>query len=498
VRILFEDDHLLAVDKPSGLNTHRPDRFAVDGLHEWLTGRRPGWESLSILHRLDKETSGAIVFGKTRVANQSLARQFEEHTVAKEYWFLAQHPLSRREHVLRDGDGETRFEPTDESIGGWHVIRAWPVTGRTHQVRRHAAKIGVPVVGDGEYGGQRAPRLMLHARAISLRHPVTTGELRIESPVPAAFGSDDPLKAARDFRAMLFHDEPTDAYRLVNGAADLFPGVVVDRFAGHVVVQWQDERQPGLIDRLRETFEPVAIWEQMAASRSERTPPQLAWPATLPSGDVDVLENGLRFRVRPGDGLTPGLFFDQRENRRLMLGMDLAGKTVLNCFAHTCAFSVAAAKVGGVVTSLDLSRRYLEWGRENFGLNGLDAGRHDFVYGDVFDWLKRFGKRGRRWDMVLLDPPSFSTVKKGRVFRASHDYGELAGLAMTLLAPGGTLFCSTNLRVMPPDEFLGGIERAAHTAGRVIATMDYRTQPPDARVATGERPYLKTAWATIR
>jgi 23S rRNA (cytosine1962-C5)-methyltransferase len=496
VRILFEDDHLLAVNKPSGLNTHRPDRFAVDGLHEWLAGRGPGWDSLSILHRLDKDTSGAILFGKTRAANQSLARQFEDHTVVKEYWLLSEHPLSRCEPVLRDGDGETRFAATDDVMGPWHVLRAWPVTGRTHQVRRHAAKLGVPVVGDVEYGGCPAPRLMLHARSIELRHPVTGDTMRIESPVPVAFGSDDPLRVACEFRDMLIEGEPTDAYRLVNGGADMFPGVVVDRFAGHVLVQWQEHRQPALLDRLCELLKPSAIWEQ-TVSRTVRTPPQLARPGAQPCGEVDVLENGLRFRVRPGDGLTPGLFFDQRENRRLMLGMKLDGKTVLNCFAHTCAFSVAAAKAGGVVTSLDLSRRYLEWGRENFGLNGLDAGVHDFVYGDVFDWLKRFGKRGRRWDMVLLDPPSFSTVKKGRVFRASHDYGELAGLALSLLAPGGTMFWSTNLRSMAPADFVAIMEQAARKAGRVIGKLELRTQPPDVRVAAGEHPYLKTGWATI-
>ena len=87
--ILFEDDHLLVVNKPSGINTHKPDRFAPDGIHEWLPKREARWRTLSILQRLDKDTSGVIVFGKTREANQSLSRQFEQHKVEKIYLLLS-------------------------------------------------------------------------------------------------------------------------------------------------------------------------------------------------------------------------------------------------------------------------------------------------------------------------------------------------------------------------------------------------------------------------
>src|SRR5260221_11202517 len=86
--ILFEDDHLLVVNKPSGINTHKPDRHAPDGIHEWLTKREPRWRNLSILQRLDKDTSGVMVFGKTREANQSLDNQFERQTMQKSYLLL--------------------------------------------------------------------------------------------------------------------------------------------------------------------------------------------------------------------------------------------------------------------------------------------------------------------------------------------------------------------------------------------------------------------------
>ena len=108
---------------------------------------------------------------------------------------------------------------------------------------------------------------------------------------------------------------------------------------------------------------------------------------------------------------------------------------VLNCFAYTCAFSVCAALGGARATSLDLSRKYLDWGRRNFELNGLDPAAHDFIYGDVFDWLKRLAKKGRSFDVILLDPPTFSRSPGRGDFRAETDYGRLVSLALPLLRP---------------------------------------------------------------
>ena len=199
--------------------------------------------------------------------------------------------------------------------------------------------------------------------------------------------------------------------------------------------------------------------------------------------------------------------------------MPLAGKRVLNCFAYTCAFSVAAAKAGAGTTSVDLSRNYLDWGKDNFRANGLEcdeapatpgAGaplatdgtvpgtpQHEFVFGDVFDWLKRFAKHQRQWDLVLLDPPTFSTTKSGRRFQADRDYEALAALAVPLVARGGTLFCSTNQRTINPEEFERSIRAAARGAGRDIKGLEFETLPFDYRLAEGEWAYLKTVWATL-
>jgi 23S rRNA (cytosine1962-C5)-methyltransferase len=212
-----------------------------------------------------------------------------------------------------------------------------------------------------------------------------------------------------------------------------------------------------------------------------------------PESRFEIVENGLKFLISLDAGYSTGLFLDQRENRRRLLTSNLRGKTVLNTFAYTCAFSVAAARAGAIVTSLDLSKRYLDWGRDNFRLNGIDPVAHDFIYGDCFDWLARLAKKGRSYDMVLLDPPTFSTVKKGRAFSAEKDYAKLVALAEPLVKAGGTLFCSTNARLLSPQRFMDAVQRGSPRAQQ----MEFATQPFDFRVASGEKPYLKTVWAEL-
>src|SRR5262249_52047502 len=125
------------------------------------------------------------------------------------------------------------------------------------------------------------------------------------------------------------------------------------------------------------------------------------------------------------EGYSVGLFLDQRENRRrLLTGHVAAGfslpkseirnhkSQILNTFAYTCGFSVCAAKAGAITTNLDLSKKYLEWGKRNFALNQIALAPHEFLYGDVFDWLSRLTRKQRQFDLILLDPPTFSQSRE--------------------------------------------------------------------------------------
>jgi len=117
---------------------------------------------------------------------------------------------------------------------------------------------------------------------------------------------------------------------------------------------------------------------------------------------------------------------------------------VLNTFAYTCGFSTCAAQAGARTTNIDLSGKYLDWGRRNFALNRLDAAAHLFLRGDVLDWLARLARKRRAFDVVLLDPPTFSRSKQSGTFQAERDYPKLVRAALAVLRPGGLLFASTN------------------------------------------------------
>ena len=208
------------------------------------------------------------------------------------------------------------------------------------------------------------------------------------------------------------------------------------------------------------------------------------------------------------EGYSTGLFLDQRDNRRRLLtghvGPEFslqaqAGESfkVLNTFSYTCGFSVAAAQAGAHTTSLDLSKKYLEWGKRNFEHNGLDPAQHDFIFGDVFDWVARFAKKQRTFDLVILDPPTFSQSRESGVFQAERDYGRLVALACRVIRKEGYLFASANAAEWKPEEFVESVEKGVKEAGRKVGRKQFVPQPPDFPGSRSEPPYLKTLWSQL-
>lgn len=175
---------------------------------------------------------------------------------------------------------------------------------------------------------------------------------------------------------------------------------------------------------------------------------------------IVVQEGGLKFKVNLSDYLDTGLFLDHRTTRNLFRE-ESSGKTVLNLYSYTGSFSVYAAAGGAKkVTSVDLSRNYLDWAEENFRLNGLDPSRHEFLREDIGEWLKRERNNPNRtlYDLLIVDPPTFSNSKKMRdSFDVQSDYPFLLNsLFRDFTLPGATLYFSTNFRKfkMDPDEIL--------------------------------------------
>lgn len=521
--VLFEDEHLLVVNKPAGLNTHAPSPFAGEGLYDWLRHREPRWATLAILHRLDKETSGVMVFGKTLLANRSLTQQFSEHTVRKTYLFLTDqtvHPdvftvvsslaragekyLSRPLHAGGER-AETRFRRIGRE-GSNTLVEAEPVTGRTHQIRVHAAEHGCPILGDTLYGGTAWPRVCLHAAALTLRH---AGDEMMTFEAAPDFSADH----RQSIRTAVIELAQTNACRLVHGASDGWPGCYVDRLGDYLLSQSERELTDAQRHHLELLRDVKGAYHKRLNRQVRRTSPGEASPQhVLGQAAPDrfvVLENGLQFELTFNEGYSTGLFLDQRDNRRRFLVNHVAAgfplypdgaerAEVLNTFAYTCGFSVAAAQAGARATSLDLSKKYLEWGRRNFALNDLDPERHDFIHGDVFDWLRRLAKKQRVFDTVVLDPPTFSQSKEHGAFRAGKDYGELLAAALPVLKPNGVLFASTNAGGLKPEEFLEVLEAAVSGSRRSILQRHYVPQPPDFPVSRAEPAYLKTCWLRVR
>lgn len=446
-RVLHADPDLIAVDKPAGWLTHPDEATGRPDVFTHLGG------GLGVHHRLDVDTSGVLVFSRTPTGAKRLAAAFEGGGAEKRYLAVVEGRPPASEGVLRGEVPEARGRPAEtryRSLGrgpGWTLVEASPITGRTHQIRAHLAQAGCPVRGDQRYGDPldvRAPRLLLHCRSLDL-----PGGPRLEASPPAPFARY--LNESGDLRAELRSDPGTTCFRERHGAGDGTPGLFVDRYGDWLWVQRDQGAADASLPAARGVYRIEALRDR---SHGGQSPPVLAAGEAAPV-PLDVVENGIEYRVVLGPHLSTGLFLDQRP-QRAWVRAHAAGARVLNTFAHACGFTVAAA-VGGAshTLSLDLDRDWLARLAPQLRANGLepDPARHDTIHGDVFDWLRRLARREARYDLVILDPPSTSVGARGKRWSAAQDCGELVRLAVPLLAPGGRLLTITNHRGVTPARF---------------------------------------------
>ncbi|MFY2562334.1 class I SAM-dependent rRNA methyltransferase [Corallococcus terminator] len=286
----------------------------------------------------------------------------------------------------------------------------------------------------------------------------------------------DTLRTAQARRGPLLTDARTTAFRVLHGEADNLPDVTADRFGGlYVLSLYRDftpSEEEALLDAAMTAWAPTSLYLKrrprearvLANVAKESLAPETAARGE-PVESLTALENGLSFLIRPGQGLSVGLYLDMRDTRAWLL-KEARGLTVLNLFAYTCAFGVVA-NAGGAkrALNLDASRRVLEWGEENAQLNAQPVDRYDYVAGDVFDWLKRLAKKGETFDLVIADPPSFSNTKEAR-FSAARDYARLAEATARVVAPGGRLVACCNHAGLPARRFEAMVSEGLSLAGR--------------------------------
>jgi 23S rRNA (cytosine1962-C5)-methyltransferase len=484
-RVIRHAGGLLVVDKPAGIPVHGGDESLggdlVTRLSEWLRARgSDGY--LGVHQRLDLGTSGVIAFTTARERNAGVARAIEEHRFERKYVAavtLRSPEFAKRlergpvtlEHRLVAERGTTRVVTHGgvearatvslrERAGERALVELRPMTGKTHQLRVQLAHAGALVAGDDQYRGEAAPRLFLHALELAF------DDERFEAPLPSGFsvwmrgespnlGSDEELAGRLEDAAVLRAPlaRIADAYRLANDVGDELPGVTLDRYGDFSVLAVSSPEAETRAARIGEMLVAngvrgvyLTVRERGAVSNEAATERRAPIGGEAAPERLVVSEYGMKLVVELGRGVQTGLFVDQRDNRRRIRELS-PGARVLNLFSYTSSFGVAAA-LGGAkkVVSVDVSRRALDVARENFRENGIDPALHAFEPLDALEWLARAVQQKERFELVVLDPPSFAREAGGAPFNVREHYGIVAERALRVLAPGGRLLAVTNHR----------------------------------------------------
>lgn len=301
------------------------------------------------------------------------------------------------------------------------------------------------------------------------------------------------LRTAFEKRSSLF--EVTDAYRIVNGAADGFPGLTLDRFGDRFQVQFFGpemlSRRREIVEAIVEAFNPVCVVVKERLSRSgkslENAPMEIAFGSREDAVGV-VREGRARFHVDLLDTVNPGLFLDMRHVRlevedrfRALSGAAQSGEgpRFLNLFSYTCSFSVHA-RLGGaaVATNADVSGKILDKGRENYALNGLDLRPGEFFRGNALEYVRWACKKGLRFDGIVLDPPSFARFK-GFNFNVREHLMPLVAECAQILNPHGFFMVSSNYSEFALDAFSRDVLDAVKSVHKNARTAWKRGQDID-------------------
>ena len=306
------------------------------------------------------------------------------------------------------------------------------------------------------------------------------------------------MKQAFDKRDSLFNDSETTAFRVFNGEGDGIGGFTIDTFDGFYVISWYSEgiyqfkkligealtnllEVKGLYEKKRFASKGMYVDDNDFISGQEAPSPLL------------IKENGMNFAVYLNDGAMVGIFLDQREVRKVIRDTYAKGKTVLNTFSYTGAFSVAAV-LGGAskTTSVDLANRSKSKTIEQFSVNGIDFESQDIIVEDVFKYFKYAVRKELTFDMVILDPPSFARSKK-HTFSAAKDYTDLLTQAIAITESNGIIVASSNCSTFSMDKFKGFIEKAFKQTGDKYQTLEEYSLPSDFKTISEfkEGNYLK-------
>lgn len=416
----------------------------------WAREKSISLEALPPHLELGLGVSGAQAFPQSTAAAALLKENLAQGRIKRRFWFLTdrQSPVD-----------ETKTQDPETDLGLSRIKRSpffelWEGESSqlsTSGIASRLAALNLNILGDRENGGTDFPRLCLHITQLEI-----PGCKAWNSAAPRLFERLGLLRnrecsqilTAIDRRqrqfAFLTPQNREQSLRLIHFEVE---GIEMDFLGPELWVSWFREQDP--------TPRELEMWAVIGRVLGRRLLIQKRWnrekhqqsaPKWMSEGFPETwqaMEGPLRFEFRRDSGESHGLFLDQRLNRRRLAEM-APGKSVLNLFAYTGGFGLmAAAKGSGPVTTVDLSAHTIEWAKRNFELNDLHDSQHEFFAADSFFFLDRAQKRGRRWQIIVCDPPIFSRSKE-RLFRIDKDYVELLNACRAVLEPGGTIFFSTH------------------------------------------------------
>ena len=288
------------------------------------------------------------------------------------------------------------------------------------------------------------------------------------------------FRQAKEKRSAYYQDDLTTAFRLFNQEGDGFGGLTVDLYGDYAVFSWYNSYVYQIRKVISEAFRQV--FPEVLGTYEKIRFKGLDYESAHVYGQeapdfFTVLENGVLYQVFMNDGLMTGIFLDQHEVRGSLVDGLAMGKSLLNMFSYTAAFSVAAAMGGASqTTSVDLAKRSRELSQAHFQANGISTDAHRFIVMDVFEYFKYAKRKGLTYDVIVLDPPSFARNKK-QTFSVAKDYHKLIFQSLEILNPGGIIIASTNAANVSRQKFTEQIDKGF--AGRSYQILNKYGLPAD-------------------
>lgn len=481
--VLFEDDDIIAIDKPYGFNAHTNDSkidhsdFIQDGLIE-IYEKQLG-SKLYIIHRLDQTTTGVMIFGKSPEAAKKYADFFFNRQVHKTYWFITKSQSTQHSfkidkviiHKAKELESLTDLSLIKKS-GKYELWQAKPHTGRNHQIRIHSQAAGIPILGDHLYNGAQFPFICLHNCKIEFPNGIT-----IHSKPPEYFDNLDILddliltkmlfETDRRQRLFSFSKIKLSCLRLANVHYNKEDDFTIDQLGPQTVIYWH---KPNASEQDLHRFQyycnclknPVVIFlkknmkdqkniftvcyptksSQTLVTDTESTDNYLSWIAT---------EANNKYQIKFESNSIFDLSTDQRLQRN-WLKHNAKDKAILNLFSQNGSYAISAA-LGQAkeVTLVDLNKNLLNNSRANFQLNELSTDTHRFYCRDSSSFIETSKNKESKFDIIICDIPTFYRREKG-FFKIETDLEKLIGNCLSCLNPNGSLMFSTHFDQLYIDD----------------------------------------------